>query len=229
MTTPFTWRGRAVRGVLLDMDGTIVDTRDAHADAWVDWARRRGVPITREEYLTVRFGRSNSDFMPEIMPELAHDPEALRELAMERERVFLATLMESKPVMMPGLAEFLDRAEARGIKLAIASSAPRENVEAIAEYFGLAKRVAVRLSMDDVERAKPAPDLFLGAATGIGIDPAECVVFEDSRFGLEAGRAAGAATVAILSLHDENELAGMADLCVADFNDLLARNDWRGF
>lgn len=226
MAEAFHWRGRAVRGILLDMDGTLCDTKEAHADAWKHWACLHNIPVSREQYLAEYFGRSNKEVMPELFPHIS-DPALLRELAMEREHLFLDEVRAGKIHPTAGLADFVRRAHARGIGLAIASSAPRENVELISHLFGLQDKIPVRLSMDDVRRAKPAPDLFLAAADHLGLDPEECVVVEDSRFGLEAGRSAASRTIALTTLHPAEELRDLADLCVRDFEELLALDEWR--
>ncbi len=223
----FTWRGVPVRGILLDMDGTIADTKHAHGDAWAIWAQRHNIPVSREMYMRDYFGRSNTDVLPELFPHLAHDEQALRALGMEKEHDFLDLVLEGKIPPTAGLTEFIQRAYERGIGLAIASSAPRENVETISRVFGLQDKISVRLSMDDVKRAKPAPDLFLKSAELLGIEPAACLVIEDSKHGLDAGRSAGCRTIAVMTLHTEHELESYADLCVDDFNELLQLEEWR--
>jgi HAD superfamily hydrolase (TIGR01509 family) len=146
---------------------------------------------------------------------------------MEKEHEFLDLVVKGHLPPTPGLQHFVARCAERGLGLAIASAAPRENVETVSREFGLQEAVRVRLSMDDVERAKPAPDLFLEAARRLGVAPAECVVFEDSLHGLEAGRRAGCRTIGILTLHDPEELRELADLTVTDFAALLRLEEWR--
>ncbi|MDK2972588.1 MAG: beta-phosphoglucomutase [Candidatus Sumerlaeota bacterium] len=227
--SPFLWLGQPVLGLLLDMDGTLAETLAAHGEAWEIWTRRRGIGVSRQEYISRYFGRSNRDTMLAIFPELEGDPAAVEELAGEREEIFLEMVDRGLVHPTPGVARLLERAEARGIPCAVASSAPRRNVARVLEAFGLAARLPVCVTMEDVERTKPDPDLFLEAARRLGVAAESCVVFEDSRFGLESGRRAGARTVAVLTLHTEDELRGEADLCVADFDALLDRPEWRNF
>lgn len=225
----FVWNNRPVRALLFDLDGTLADTKHAHADAWVRWAARHNIAVSRDEYMSDYFGRSNKEVMPGLMPHLAHQPDVLHELALEKERDFLAVSLEGGIPPMPGLHELVRRALARGLPMAIASAAPRDNVETIARILSLDDHIHVRLSQDHVTHPKPAPDIYLMAAEHLGVAPADCVVFEDSRFGLMAGHAAGCRTIAILSLHTEEELKDEADLCVRDFDALLERDEWRGF
>lgn len=113
--------------------------------------------------------------------------------------------------------------------MAVASSAPRRSVDFTLQHFGLAGLFSVSIAMEDVQNSKPAPECFRTAAGRLGIDPRQCVVFEDSLHGLEAGRKAGCRTVALTTLHPENELREWADLVVPDFGALLHLPDWSGF
>lgn len=226
MSEPFFWRGRAVRGVLLDMDGTLVDSRPFHGRAWEAWAKRRGISMRYDEYLANHFGCSDLEFLPELFPHLAGNRDALREVAMEREEVFLRTILAEKPDPIAGVPEFVARATARGIPMAVASNAPRENVEGIVAHLGLADAIGVRLSIDDVEQGKPAPDLYLEAAQRLGIPPPECVVIEDSVPGLRSGVEAGARAVAILTGIPRKEALKHAEIAVEDFRALLRHPEW---
>src|SRR5690606_34198019 len=82
------WLGRPVRGLLFDMDGTLAHTREAHGDVWAEWAAGKGISISRDQYLTEIYGRSNFDILPKVLPELAGDREAIRTLTAEKEDLF---------------------------------------------------------------------------------------------------------------------------------------------
>ncbi|MEQ8820904.1 MAG: HAD family phosphatase [Sumerlaeia bacterium] len=222
----FAFLGRPVRGILLDMDGTIADTKEAHADGWVSWAARHNLPISRQSYLTEYFGRSNDDVIPELFPHLAHDKAALKELSDDKERDFPEYVAQGRITPMPGVIEFIRRCHERGLGLAVASSAPTYNVEKICEVFDIARYIPVRLGMESVKRAKPAPDLFLKAAASLGLDPRDCVVFEDSVHGLQGARDAGCRTVGVLTLNTAEKLGTLADICIDDYEELMAMEPW---
>ncbi len=226
-TLPFMWLGRPVGAVLLDMDGTMADTKHAHAEAWEQWAELHGIGVSKEEYLRDLFGRSNEDVLPQLFPgkTLAE----IRALAAEKEEVFLKAVRDGLVQQVDGLDDFVARAIARNLPVAVASSAPRRNVETIVEVFGLASLIPVRLGVEDVERAKPAPDLFQKASGLLGVPAEQCLVFEDSLHGLEASRAAGCRSIAITTLHAAECLEGHADLAVKDFRELLRLPDWNSF
>ena len=221
-----TWLGRSVRGILLDMDGTLAHTREAHADVWVEWAREHGFDVTREQYLAEMYGRSNYDVMSELLPELIGRQAEVLAMADQKEAIFRHMASQGRVPAVAGAGEFIRRAARAGLPVAVASAAPRENVDVVLEMLGVGHLIDVRVGEQDVERTKPEPDAYLLAAKRLGIAPEECVVFEDSRFGLAAGRAAGCRTVAILSQHTAEEMAPLSDLAVLDFEKLMASPPW---
>jgi HAD superfamily hydrolase (TIGR01509 family) len=220
------WLGRPVRALLFDMDGTLAHTREAHADVWVTWAAENGLGVTREQYLANLYGRSNYDAISELMPHLAGKRDEIAAMADVKEAIFRRMVVEGRVPLMAGAAAFIHRAAEWGLPMAVASAAPRENVDVVLEKLGVGEHFEVRVGDRDVARTKPAPDAYLLAAERLRVDPRECVVFEDTRFGLQAGRAAGCRTVAILSQHSEAEVADLADLSVRDFDALAGLEPW---
>ncbi len=220
------WLGRPIRGLLFDMDGTLAHTREAHADVWVTWAGENGLAVTREEYLRTMYGLSNYDAISGLMPHLAGNRDAIAAIADAKEAIFRRMVIEGRVPLMAGAAAFIHGAAKWGLPMAVASAAPRENVDVVLEKLGVGDHFEVRVGDRDVARTKPAPDAYLLAAERLGVDPRGCVVFEDTRFGLAAGRAAGCRTVAILSQHSEAEVADLADLSVRDFAVLSGMDPW---
>ena len=223
---PFLWRGRAVAGLLFDMDGTMADTKELHADAWDAWRVRHGITLDRHHYLTEFFGRSNIEVLQELFPAKAHDREHLRRVGMEKEWEVVDLVKAKGLPPIAGLHDFVRRAAARGIPMAVASSAPRDNVDAIVDCFGLRDSFVALFSMDDVEHTKPHPEAFLKAAAAMGVPAGECVVLEDSLHGLHAAEACGARAIGFATLHDREHLAPLCDQVVADYNELLASAGW---
>ena len=105
---------------------------------------------------------------------------------------------------------------------AVGSSGPKDNVEFVLDKCGISDYFDVRISGDMVTRCKPDPEIFLTAASKLGLAPEECVVFEDAVAGVAAARAAGMKVVAIASTHTAEELAANTspDLIVKDFSEL---------
>ncbi len=176
-----------IAALILDFDGTILDTETPIFEEWAEEYRRYG------QELEVSFwGRGiGTHGVVDLAVRLAglagdgHDPKALRRGVRRRVRERLA----GEP-LRPGIEGLLDDAGRSALPMAIASSSTSGWVESWLDRHGIRDRFDPICGRDHVERAKPAPDLFLLAAEGLGVEPAACLVFEDSPNGvLAAGRA----------------------------------------
>ena len=183
------------RAVIFDIDGTIVDNMHLHAEAFAVFAGRHGLPpLTQEDRARID-GRRNSEIFP-----ILFNREVPREewLAYEHEKETLyRELSRGRLAPMKGLHRFVDHLHAEGIPVALATSAPRLNVEHTLGELGLAHAFPIIVRGDEVGRGKPAPDVFIEAARRLGVDAASCLVFEDAPMGIEAAHAAGMQVVAL--------------------------------
>jgi HAD superfamily hydrolase (TIGR01509 family) len=130
--------------------------------------------------------------------------------------------------LLDGVDTFLKQLAERGIAAGIASAAPRKNREFVLNGLGLAARMGAVVGAEEVQRGKPAPDLFLEAARRLGCDPRATLVFEDAVLGVQAARAAGMSVCGVTTAEpSEVLLAAGAEHAVRDFTalprDLLAR------
>lgn len=170
--------------VIFDMDGTLIDSTPAVVRSWTRWASERG--ITAEE-LAGFHGVPAASIVAALVPE-ADREEASRRI----DELELADVEDVVP--LPGSVDALSDPPAE--RVAIATSCTRPLALARLAASGVPVP-AVVVTVDDVERGKPAPDPFLLAAERLGVDPARCLVVEDAPAGLEAARAAGCATLAV--------------------------------
>jgi sugar-phosphatase len=185
-------RGAAVtlraRAVLLDMDGTLVDSTAAVERIWLEWALEHG--LDRETVLSVVHGRQGHESMAILLPErpMAENV-ADNARHLQRETTDLEGVVE-----IPGAAALL--AALDGAPHAIVTSA---DVALMNARMGAAELAvpALAVTAERVRASKPAPEGFLLAASEIGVDPADCVVFEDSGAGIDAARAAGMRVVGV--------------------------------
>ena len=198
---------RSVRAVLFDLDGVLVESREATERVWRDWAGRKG--IDEAELLSVMHGVQSVEVIRALRPEL--DAVAESEEVERRQAEDLDGLRA-----IPGAAEALGAV--REDRVAVVTSATRPLAEARLGAVGI-EPPAVMVFAGDVERGKPDPEGYLTAARRLGVDPAEALVVEDSPPGIEAGRAAGAATVGVTSTHAAAELAA-ADVVIGTLEDL---------
>lgn len=184
-----------LRALVLDLDGTILDTESAAYQAWQEVYRRRGVTLPLREWLRA-VGSSQDQFDPiEYLERLLG--RAVDRCQVEAEAEALAESRVKGLGPRPGVAELVRAAEEQNLALAVASSSPRVWVDQRLEQVGLAGALPIRVASEDVERVKPAPDLFLKAAERLGIDPAGALVVEDSVHGARAALAAGMRCVVV--------------------------------
>jgi beta-phosphoglucomutase len=212
-----------IRGFVADLDGTLLDNIPFHMEAFGRFARSHGLPPLDEEKRARIDGKRNSDVFPIVFDrDLSADD--LARYADEKEQLY-RDLSRGRLVPRPGLLRLLERAESRKLPVAVATSAPLENVRHTLSELGLAGRLTQIARSDDFGRGKPFPDVFLGAARLIGVPPAECLAFEDAPSGIMAARAAGMICVAVGSTHTPEMLAAhgaLPDHMVADFEEYLA-------
>ena len=199
---------RSVRAVLFDLDGVLVESREATERVWRDWALRKG--IDEDELVSAMHGVRSVEVIRALRPEL--DAVAESEEVERRQAEDVRGLRA-----IPGAAGALGALREEWV--AVVTSATRPLAEARLGAVGI-EPPAVMVFAGDVERGKPDPEGYLAAARRLRVDPAEALVVEDSPPGIEAGRAAGAATVGVTSTHAAAELAA-ADVVIGSLEELL--------
>ncbi|MFI9830134.1 HAD-IA family hydrolase [Streptomyces sp. NPDC051913] len=198
------------QAMLFDNDGTLVSSLASVDRCWRQWAEEYG--ITAEDFARVELhGRPAVEIAADLLPaEIV--PEAVARI----ERLEVEDVPNDGVQLLPGTRDFL--ASLPADRWAVVTSATRRLAEARLDAVGILPKTLV--SADDITRGKPDPEPYLLAARELGVDPADCVVFEDAPAGLAAGRAAGMTTVALTTTHQAHELA--ADLVIENLSALSA-------
>jgi len=205
----------AIQAVIWDLDGVVIDSADEHRLAWQRLAREEGVTFTDADFWST-FGKRNDDIIPQFWGSLS--AEQLKALA-DRKEAYFRELIRERAVPLPGAMELMRGLHEAGFAQALAYSTPIENIQLISDVFGLKRYLSVLVSGETVARGKPAPDIFLKAASELHMHPSWCVVIEDAVAGVQAAHAAGMRCIAVVGNRD---LPGLreAELMVKDLTEV---------
>ena len=212
------------RALLFDLDGTIAETDSLHLPTWVDTLAPYGVEVGEELYRDSISGRNTAEIVRELLPELT-DEEG-RSIGDAKEASFRERASGLEP--LPGLVGFVERGRERGMKIALVTNAPQENVQAILLALELGDSFDTIVLADEVEAVKPDPAPYRTALKKTAVPAEEALAFEDSVSGISSSVAAGIPTVGIASSQDPDRLLGAGAFTTAeDFTDpqLLALID----
>ncbi|MFP4438021.1 MAG: HAD family hydrolase [Chloroflexaceae bacterium] len=191
------------RAVLWDMDGTLLDSREYHWLSWRDALAAENYELTYDQFIAT-FGQRNDAILRGYFGEDLPDSEVTR-ISDAKETGYRELVRTRGIELLPGVAQWLERLQQDGWRQAVASSAPRKNVETIVEVLELQDVFATMVTAEDVEQGKPAPDVFLTAAEKLGVPPARCIVVEDAPAGVEAAHRAGMCAIGVRSSQDNLE------------------------
>lgn len=217
------------RGVIFDMDGVLVASGPAHAASWRMVAKKAGLEVTQAEFLK-HFGRPSRDIVRTIWGAGVSDDE-VRRIDDAKEAAYRDLITGMVPLTI-GLRETLAGLRAAGLRIAIGTSGPRENVELVLHESRLESSFDAVVTGFDVTRGKPAPDCFLLAAERLALPPRDCVVVEDAPVGVRAARAAEMVCIGLIGTHPREALAAegceaivqrLAEVTPALIERLLAR------
>jgi HAD superfamily hydrolase (TIGR01509 family) len=202
-----------MRAVLWDLDGTLVDSAEFHWLSWRDTMAAEGVTITYQQFLE-SFGQKNERILPGWLGPGA-DADRIRRVGDAKEAEYRRLAGVHGLIPLPGAAAWVRRLHAQGWRQVIASSAPRENVGVMLRALALDDMFDAVVSAEDVNKGKPDPQVFLAAATRVGVPPERCVVVEDAAVGVEAARRAA---IKCIGVNRNTRLD--ADLAVSSLEEL---------
>ena len=193
---------------IFDMDGTLVDNMAWHLETWFSICDELGIDMDEEQFHRRLAGRTNEVIFHALLGDAISPAEAIRRGEEKEARYRELYRRHQRPVA--GLIPLLEDARGQGVALAVATSADPPNIDFTLDGCALRGFFPVVVGAREVEHPKPAPDLFLEAAKRLGVAPERCLVFEDTRSGVEAARRAGMTAVAITTSLDRPTLAGLA-------------------
>ncbi len=202
--------------VIFDMDGVLADTGPIHFESWVKMAAEIGVEFTREIFEDT-FGQQSPTITRKLVgPEV---DEFLVEKWASRKEFYYREIVRDKLTPLPGVIKIIKELKSEGIKLAIGSSGPPENVDLILSQLNIKTFFNVIITAAEVKKGKPEPDVFLIVAKNLNINPKNCLVIEDAPVGIKAAKRAGMLSIALTTTHNREELFG-AQLIVNDLTEI---------
>ncbi len=210
------------KGVLFDLDGTLIDSEDLHRDAWNSVIAQCGETPTADWHVdTVGLPDEYArDKVRRLFPKVRDAGGDILEM---KQKAFRRLAGEKgKALAFPGVEDCIVRLRKAGTLLAVGTNSVRVNTEATLEAAGLRQHFDVLVTIDSVENGKPAPDIYRAAAERLGLAPDECAVLEDSPAGLRSAKDAGCAALALATSMSESELHPRDRL----FANTVAALDW---
>ncbi len=181
------------------MDGTLIDSAEYHWFAWRDTMEAEGQPITYHQFAAT-FGQRNDTILRGYFgPDLTQS--AMQRIANEKEERYREHIRTHGIALLPGVSSWLNHLQRAGWKQAVASAAPRRNIEVILDVLAIWPYFDAIVSGEDVQRGKPDPQVFQTAATMLNVAPAHSIVVEDAPAGIEGAHRAGMRAIAVRTSH----------------------------
>jgi HAD superfamily hydrolase (TIGR01509 family) len=202
------------------MDGVIIDSEAVHHELERQMFAEFGIPVSVEEHHS--FTGATFQAMWTALKERYGLPYSIPELRTEKRRRFYAELDSPacRVTLVPGVVDLIEQFRRTGIRRVVASSSFTDHVQMMLSRFGLIDRFDGYFGGDSVHRSKPAPDLFLHAASVSGVNPRLCLVIEDSANGVNAAKAAGMSVIGYRNPNSGEQDISKADWVIDSFGEI---------
>lgn len=204
---------------IFDMDGVIVDNMRHHAKAWEIFLEKHA-PGLKIGDVTPHFGRTNTDLMSFVFGRRL-SPEEVERWGGEKEALYREIYAQDM-ALLPGLLNFLKRLRKKGIRTVMATSAPKINVDFVLDGLKIRSLFDAVVDASEVKKGKPDPEIYLKAAEKAGCPAENCIVFEDSMAGIQAGISAGMKVIGVATTLPSEKLKGTARV-IKDFREVTVR------
>lgn len=206
-----------IKAVIFDMDGVVVNNHEFHFKAWMAFADKYGFELDEEIYKDTFNGKTNRD----IFNLIFEDPtdEEIAEYSDEKESMY-RELYYDEMAVHTGLLDFLSAIKRQRLPVALATSAPTENVDWILDNLQLRPVFDVVVDGSEVDNGKPDPEIYRTVCDKLEIDPKFCLVFEDSRAGMESAKEAGCMVCGVATSHEKWEIEDLVEEVIHDFTEV---------
>lgn len=209
-----------IKGIIFDMDGTMIDNMMIHHRAWQKQLRSLGIDLSIEE-VKERIHGVNIEILKREFGDRFSPEERIR-ISDEKEAAY-REIYKPQLKLINGLTQFLDRLKAANKPMAIGTAAPGVNADFVLDELNLRPYFDSVVHAGHVTKGKPDPEVFQLAAKGINLDARDCIVFEDSVTGAKAAQNAGSRSVIVTTTHQEEEFEGIDNIIgfIKDFEEEL--------
>lgn len=204
-----------IRAVVFDMDGVLIDSEQFYTRRRADYLKSQGIEITSVPDLS---GYCDQKIWEAFVPDDADRRESLRRGYLAYQKDHPTPFAE---LLNPGARSVMEQLRALGMRVAIASSSPRKNIESLMAAAGFADMVDFFMSGYECAEFKPAPDIYLRVMGALGVGPHETLVIEDSPTGIHAGVAAGARVLALRPKRGASIDQSAADATIGELEEIL--------
>ncbi|UKT65697.1 HAD family hydrolase [Pedobacter mucosus] len=208
------------KAFLFDLNGTMIDDMNFHNHAWHNiLTKDLGAEISFEAVKKEMYGK-NKDLLERVFGIGHFSQERIDQISIEKEKRYQAVYKEHL-ALIPGLANFLNKAKQANIFMAIGSAAIPFNINFVLDNLNIRSYFKAIVSAEDVENSKPDPETFTKGAELLGVKFNECIVFEDAPKGVEAAKNAGMKCIALTTMHTAEEFDAYDNIIgfVKDYND----------
>jgi len=205
---------------IFDLNGTMIDDMAYHIEGWFDILNTDlGAGLSYEQVKGHMYGK-NSELLERVFGKDRFTEQEIHDLSMEKERRYQSAYRPHLR-LVKGLADFLAKAKQHNIPMGIGSAAIPFNVDFVLDGLGIRDYFGAVVTASDVHESKPHPETFLKAAELLGMEPKDCIVFEDAPKGVEAAAAAGMRCVVLTTMHSTGEFGRYANVqqFITDYTD----------
>lgn len=219
-----------IRAVIFDLDGTLIDALDGHVMTLNRAFAAKGYPEQKPKEIYKYYGQTAEEIIRELLkkPRINAEVEEIARLKREVYKETNGTYVR----LLPGTRELIRALHSKKVPMAVASSANRRGIDEVLDKTGIAKYFSAIVSANDIKNSKPNPEIFLKAAKALNAAPKDCIVFEDSPWGVMAAKAAGMKCIAVATgtttkadlkkLEPNRVIGSMDEISVSKIDTLLS-------
>jgi HAD superfamily hydrolase (TIGR01509 family) len=215
-----------IRLRIFDLNGTMIDDMPYHIKAWHRILNNLGANISLEQMKEECYGK-NHEILERMFPGRFTEAEKT-EMSLAKEKKY-REVFRSEIMLIRGLHDFLQAAHDAGIKRAIGSAAIQSNIDFVLDGANIRHYIDAVVSADDVDKSKPHPETYIKCADAVKVNPANCLVFEDTPMGAESASRAGMDCVIVTTLHKPEEFSTNKNVIgfISNFDDPFIKNSFK--